>query len=39
MSLMGIGTFFIGLLPSYASAGIIAPIILIGACSSAIIFW
>ncbi|MGI8527362.1 MAG: MFS transporter [Pseudolabrys sp.] len=29
MSLMGIGTFFIGLLPSYASAGIIAPIILI----------
>ena len=30
MSLMGVGTFFIGLLPSYASAGIIAPIILIG---------
>src|SRR5499425_3605119 len=30
MTLMGIGTFFIGLLPSYASAGIIAPIILIG---------
>jgi MFS family permease len=29
MSLMGVGTFFIGLLPSYASAGIIAPIILI----------
>src|SRR5215472_3406557 len=30
MTLMGIGTFFIGLLPSYATAGIIAPIILIG---------
>src|SRR5450631_4119276 len=30
MSLMGVGTFFIGVLPSYASAGIIAPIILIG---------
>jgi MFS family permease len=30
MSLMGVGTFFIGLLPSYASAGIIAPVILIG---------
>ena len=30
MTLMGIGTFFIGLLPSYASAGIIAPVILIG---------
>jgi MFS family permease len=30
MSLMGIGTFFIGLLPSYASAGMIAPIVLIG---------
>src|SRR6476620_5953811 len=29
MSLMGVGTVFIGLLPSYASAGIIAPIILI----------
>ena len=29
MSLMGVGTFFIGLLPSYASAGIIAPVILI----------
>jgi MFS family permease len=29
MTLMGIGTFFIGVLPSYASAGIIAPIILI----------
>jgi MFS family permease len=29
MTLMGVGTFFIGLLPSYASAGIIAPIILI----------
>src|SRR6201995_1524793 len=29
MSLMGIGTFFIGVLPSYASAGIIAPVILI----------
>jgi MFS family permease len=27
---MGVGTFFIGLLPSYASAGIIAPVILIG---------
>ena len=30
MTLMGIGTFFIGVLPSYASAGIIAPVILIG---------
>jgi MFS family permease len=30
MTLMGVGTFFIGLLPSYASIGIIAPIILIG---------
>ena len=30
MSLMGVGTFFIGVLPSYASAGIIAPMILIG---------
>jgi len=29
MSLMGIGTFFIGLLPSYASWGIAAPIVLI----------
>jgi MFS family permease len=29
MSLMGAGTFFIGLLPSYASAGLIAPVILI----------
>jgi MFS family permease len=29
MTLMGVGTFFIGLLPAYASAGIIAPIILI----------
>jgi MFS family permease len=30
MTLMGVGTFFIGLLPSNASVGIIAPIILIG---------
>ena len=30
MSLMGVGTVFIGMLPSYASAGIIAPVILIG---------
>jgi MFS family permease len=29
MTLMGAGTFFIGLLPSYASAGLIAPVILI----------
>src|SRR6201992_3810349 len=29
MSLMGVGTFFIGLLPSYASVGIAAPVILI----------
>jgi MFS family permease len=30
MSLMGVGTFFIGVLPSYASWGILAPIVLIG---------
>ena len=30
MTLMGLGTFFIGVLPSYAAAGIIAPVILIG---------
>src|SRR5579862_2005937 len=30
MSLMGIGTFFIGVLPSYATWGIAAPIALIG---------
>jgi len=30
MGLMGIGTFFIGLLPSYAAWGIAAPIVLIG---------
>jgi MFS family permease len=29
MTLMGVGTFFIGLLPSYASIGIAAPVILI----------
>jgi MFS family permease len=29
MTLMGFGTFFIGVLPTYASAGIIAPVILI----------
>ena len=29
MTLMGAGTFFIGLLPSYASAGLTAPVILI----------
>jgi MFS family permease len=29
MSLMGVGTFFIGLLPSYATWGIAAPIVLI----------
>ena len=29
MSLMGVGTFFIGVLPSYKAAGIIAPVILI----------
>ncbi|MBV9556800.1 MAG: MFS transporter [Pseudolabrys sp.] len=29
MSLMGIGTFFIGLLPGYATLGIMAPILLI----------
>jgi MFS family permease len=29
MTLMGAGTFFIGLLPSYASAGLVAPVILI----------
>jgi MFS family permease len=30
MSLMGIGTFFIGVLPGYDSWGILAPIVLIG---------
>ena len=30
MSLMGIGTFFIGVLPGYATWGILAPIVLIG---------
>jgi MFS family permease len=30
MTLMGLGTFLIGVLPSYASAGIAAPVILIG---------
>jgi MFS family permease len=30
MTVMGLGTFFIGTLPSYATAGITAPIILIG---------
>src|ERR1043165_9279929 len=30
MSLMGIGTFFIGVLPGYATWGIAAPIVLIG---------
>ena len=30
MSLMGIGTFFIGVLPGYASWGLAAPIVLIG---------
>ncbi len=29
MTLMGLGTFFIGVLPSYAAVGIIAPVILI----------
>ncbi|MDI1344708.1 MAG: MFS transporter [Pseudolabrys sp.] len=29
MSLMGVGTFFIGVLPGYASWGIVAPIVLI----------
>jgi MFS family permease len=29
MSLMGVGTFFIGVLPSYAAVGITAPVILI----------
>ncbi len=30
MSLMGIGTFFIGVLPGYATWGILAPVVLIG---------
>ena len=30
MSLMGVGTFFIGVLPGYASWGITAPVVLIG---------
>jgi MFS family permease len=30
MSLMGVGTFFIGVLPGYASWGIVAPTILVG---------
>src|SRR5579859_5340778 len=30
MSLMGVGTFFIGMLPSYATIGFAAPVILIG---------
>ncbi|MEZ2144248.1 MFS transporter [Bradyrhizobium sp. DN5] len=30
MTLMGVGTFFIGLLPGYASWGLAAPIVLIG---------
>jgi predicted MFS family arabinose efflux permease len=30
MTLMGLGTFLIGVLPSYASAGIAAPVLLIG---------
>ncbi len=30
MTLMGVGTFFIGLLPGYASWGIAAPVVLIG---------
>src|SRR5271154_2935968 len=30
MTLMGLGTFLIGVLPSYASVGVTAPIILIG---------
>ena len=30
MTLMGLGTFLIGVLPSYANAGIAAPVILIG---------
>jgi MFS family permease len=30
MTLMGVGTFFIGVLPGYASWGIMAPVVLIG---------
>ena len=38
MTLMGLGTFFIGVLPSYAQWGIMAPIVLGGEYGGAAIY-